>query len=125
MIPVSLFFIHTIFAVYVFVKTYQSEGVVQASLNVAFIVVIFSVGWTISDLIVGFFISAEGYRVSLPTTKFAMTLLKISGFIRITQDSIIVMPRDSVSLLGLSIMEYFFYRFLFKETLFLSEKNIA
>ncbi|MGB9696233.1 MAG: hypothetical protein ACP5P3_03490 [Ignavibacteria bacterium] len=125
MIPVLLFFIHTIFAVYVFVKTYQSEGLIQAFLNVAFIIIIFSVGWTISDLIMGFFISAEGYRVSLPTTKLAMILLKISGFIRITQDSIIVMPRDSISLLGLSIMEYFFYKFLFKETLFLNEKAVS
>jgi len=110
------------FAVYVFVKTYQLEGIVQAFLNVVFIIIIFSVGWTISDLIVGFIISAEGYKVTLPTTKLIMTLLKISGFIRITQDAIIVMPRDSLSLLGLSIMEYFFYKFLFKETLFLSEK---
>lgn len=106
-------------------KTYQSEGLVQAFLNVAFIVVIFSVGWTISDLIVGFFVSAEGYRVSLPTAKLTMILLKISGFVRITQDAIIVTPRDSISLLGLSIMEYFFYKFLFKETLSISEKTVS
>ena len=77
MIPVIIFYLHTIFAVYAFCKSFQVEGLLQAFLNTGFIIILFSVGWTISDLFVGFVISPNGYLIDMPVNKIAVSLLKI------------------------------------------------
>ena len=117
MIPVLIFFAHAIFAVWAFAKSYQMDGLVQAFLNLFFIVVLFTVGWTISDLVVGFVISSEGYEILLPTSKLSMFFLKITGFIQLYGNGYgRILPKDSVSLIVLTAIEYFFYRFYFKQT---------
>ena len=108
---------HTIFACYVFVRTYQREGIVQSLLNIAFIIIIFTVGWTISDLLVGFIVSADGYSISLPQSKTLLSLIKATGFFKPGSNGYgWISPKDSVSLLFLSTIEVFFYRFYFKNT---------
>lgn len=116
MIPVIIFFLHTIFAVYAFCKSFQVEGLLQAFLNTGFIIILFSVGWTISDLFVGFVISPNGYVIDMPTSKAILSLLKISGFFTPGQGKGTLNPKDSISLIVLSIMEYYFYKFYFRET---------
>lgn len=116
MIPVIIFYLHTIFAVYAFCKSFQAEGILQAFLNTGFIIILFAVGWTISDLFVGFVISANGYQIDMPTGKVALSLLKISGFFTPGQGQGTLNPKDSVSLIVLSVMEYYFYKFYFRET---------
>jgi hypothetical protein len=105
-----------IFACYVFSRTFQSDGIVMAFLNVAFIVVLFTVGWTISDLIIGFFISDSGYRIMIPQGKLFLTLIKMSGFFKPeSADYAKLLPKDSIALIFLSSIEVLFYRFFFKE----------
>ena len=117
MIPVIIFFAHAIFAVWAFAKSYQTDGIVQAFLNVIFIIILFTVGWTISDLLVGFIISGDGYEILLPTGKTAMFFLKMTGFIQLFGNGYgKLMPKDSISLIVLTIIEYFFYRFYFRQT---------
>lgn len=116
MIPVVIFYLHTIFAVYAFCKSFQSEGLLQAFLNTGFIIILFSVGWTISDLFVGFIISSNGYLIDMPVNKFYLSLLKISGFFTPGQGKGTLNPKDSISLIVLSVMEYYFYKFYFRET---------
>lgn len=116
MIPVIIFYLHTIFAVYAFCKSFQSEGLLQAFLNTGFIIILFSVGWTISDLFVGFAVSSNGYLVDMPTSKVVLSLLKISGFFTPGQGKGVLNPKDSISLIVLSVMEYYFYKFYFRET---------
>lgn len=116
MIPVVIFYLHTIFAVYAFCKSFQSEGLLQAFLNTGFIIILFSVGWTISDLFVGFIISSNGYLIDMPVNKIALSLLKISGFFTPGQGKGTLNPKDSISLIVLSVMEYYFYKFYFRET---------
>jgi len=117
LIPVIIFFAHAIFAVWAFAKSYQSDGIVQAFLNVFFIVVLFTVGWTISDLVVGFLISDAGYEVLLPSGSVSMFFLKITGFIVVYGNGYgRILPKDAISLVVLTAIEYFFYRFYFKQT---------
>ncbi len=116
MIPVIIFYLHTIFAVYAFCKSYQVEGVIQAFLNTGFIIILFAVGWTISDLFVGFLISSNGYLIDMPSSKFVLSVLKISGFFTPGQGKGTLNPKDSISLIVLSTMEYYFYKFYFRET---------
>ncbi len=105
-----------IFACYVFCKTFQSDGIVMAFLNVAFVIVLFTVGWTISDLIIGLFISEEGYRILIPQGKVFLTFIKLTGFFRPESGEYAkLLPKDSIALIFLSTIEIFFYRFFFKE----------
>src|SRR4051812_44279104 len=116
MIPVIIFYLHTIFAVYAFCKSFQTEGLMQAFLNTGFIIILFAVGWTISDLFVGFAISSNGYMIDMPSGKVMLNLLKISGFFTPGQGRGTLNPKDSISLIVLTIMEYYFYKFYFRET---------
>lgn len=116
MIAVIIFYLHLIFACYVFAKTFQSDGVVLAFLNVAFIVVMFTVGWTISDLAVGLFVSEEGYRILMPQGKALLTMIKLTGFYRPeSAEYAKLLPKDAIALVFLSTIEIFFYRFFFRE----------
>jgi hypothetical protein len=113
MIPVIIFYAHTIFAVYAFVRSYQKEGWLQAFLNIAFIIILFAVGWTICDLFVGFIISTDGYRVLMPENVIILFLLKISGFYAQDGSYVILTPKDSISLILLTFFEIIFYNFYF------------
>ena len=115
MIDVTIFFGHTIFAVYAFARSYQTDGLLQALLNVTFIIVLFAVGWTISDLFVGLIIPAGGYSIPNPPGQFLFTILKMTGFFTPGSGGYgILAPKDTISLIFLTVMEIFFYRFYFK-----------
>jgi hypothetical protein len=117
LIAVIIFYLHTIFAVYAFCRSYQSDGLVQAFLNVGFIVVLFTVGWTLSDLIVGLIISEKGYNIFIPQNNIILTLLKLTGFYKPSGNGFAnLYPKDAISLVVLSLIEIFFYRFYFKKT---------
>ena len=113
MIAVLIFFAHTIFAVYAFCRSYQNEGIVQAFLNVAFIIILFAVGWTVSDFFLGFFI-ADSYNIAMPDSNFEYALLKMSGFFIPGNGTGTLVPKDTLSLIVLTVLEIFFYRFYFK-----------
>lgn len=116
MIAVIIFYLHIIFACYVFCKTFQSDGIVLAFINVAFIVIIFTVGWTISDLFIGLFISESGYRILIPQGKAMLSLFKMTGFFRPESAGYAkLFPKDPAALIFLSTIEVLFYRFFFKE----------
>lgn len=116
MIAVIIFYIHTIFAVYIFCRSFQSDGVVQAFLNVAFIIVLFTVGWTMSDLVVGLIISEKGYNLLIPQNNIILVMMKLTGFYRpIGNGFANLYPKDAISLIVLSSIEVLFYRFFFRK----------
>jgi hypothetical protein len=115
MIAVLIFFAHTIFSIWVFVKSFQSDGLLQSFLNIVFIIIIFSVGWTVSDFIIGFIISDSGYIINTPTNAIFITLLKLSGTYKpLSTNTSLILPKDIISLMMLSSLEIFFYRFFYK-----------
>lgn len=52
MIPVVVFYLHIVGAVAAFTKSWQDDGLTDGMLTLAFIGLIFVVGWTISSFIV-------------------------------------------------------------------------
>jgi len=88
----------------------------MAFLNVAFIIVLFTVGWTLSDLVIGLFISESGYRILIPQGKIFLMIIKLTGFFKPeSAEYAKLLPKDSIALVFLSTIEVFFYRFFFKE----------
>lgn len=91
MIAVFLFYIHVIFALYVFTKRWQEEGLGAAFLILIFVGIIFSVGWTLSYLVSSLIFPPEGLG------KFY--------------------NRDTISLTIVTVFEYFFYSNYFRAKL--------
>jgi hypothetical protein len=78
MVAVFIFYIHVIFLVYVFTKDYLEDGFVTGLLSAILIVVIFSVGWTLTEFVMGFFMSGEGLGLLFPRAAFSLVLLSIA-----------------------------------------------
>ena len=89
MISAFVFFLHFLFALLIFTKKWQQEGLSFAFLNMGLIAILFTVGWSITGMISKFFMDSEGL-----------------GF---------YLTRDDFSLAMLAIAEYFFYRIYYKE----------
>jgi hypothetical protein len=77
MIEVILFYLHVIFFIYIFAKNYVEENLLNAFLSTVFVVVIFTVGWTFSAFIVGFFVPENGLTRILTKAAFSLALLTI------------------------------------------------
>jgi len=89
-ISAFVFFLHFLFALLIFTKKWQQEGLSFAFLNLGLIAILFTVGWSITGMISKFFMEPEGLGIFL--------------------------TRDDFSLVLLTIAEYFFYRIYYKET---------
>ncbi len=89
MIPLIIFYIHIIGFTAAFTSEYQKEGIGAGFLTLGFMVLIFSVGWSISTFVLRYLMSEAGFGIWL--------------------------NRDAVSLLLLSIGEAIFYYRYFRE----------
>ena len=90
MVTAFIFFIHFIFAIYIFTKKWQEESITQAWMNVGLIIILFSVGWTITGMIAKLIMNQKGFGVFF--------------------------DRDAFSLVLLTIIEFFFYRFYYRSS---------
>ena len=115
MIIALIYFAHVIFAAYAFCKSYQNDGWLQAFLNLGFIITLFAVSLTVCELFVGIFISDSGYTLQLPVNQVMLFLMKISGFYAQQGNTITLTPKDSITLVLVAVLEFFFYRFYFKK----------
>jgi hypothetical protein len=77
MVAVIIFYLHVIFLIYIFTKNLLDEGRVSAFLSVIFIVIIFSVGWTISEFAMSMVMDSKGLGLLLPRYAFSLTLLTV------------------------------------------------
>ncbi|MEE9449843.1 MAG: hypothetical protein V3V72_07290 [Ignavibacteriaceae bacterium] len=89
MISAFVFFLHFLFALLIFTKKWQQEGLSFAFLNLGLIAILFTVGWSITGMISKLFMEPEGLGIYL--------------------------TRDDFSLVLLTAAEYFFYRMYYKE----------
>ncbi|AFH49071.1 Hypothetical protein IALB_1361 [Ignavibacterium album JCM 16511] len=97
MITGIIFAIHILFILVIFTKKWQDESLSTAFLNVGLIVILFSVGWTITGMI-------------------AKALMEPEGFGR-------ELNRDTFSLVLLTIAEFFFYKFYYSEDFISADKE--
>jgi len=96
MIIAFIFIAHCIFVVLIFRKKLKSESITSAFLNIALIIILFAIGWSL-------------------TSMFAKWIMKPEGFGKF-------FDRNTFSLTILTIVEFFFYRFYYKPD-FKSKKN--
>lgn len=75
MVAVIIFYIHVIFLVYIFTKSYVEDGALAGFLSIIFIIIIFSAGWTISEFIMSLFMKPEGINIFFPRYAFSLLLL--------------------------------------------------
>lgn len=88
MITLFIFYLHIVAAVAVYTRRWQESGWKEGLLALAFIGLIFSVGWSISTFILKLFVSEKGFGVWL--------------------------DRDALSLVALTVMEATFYSIQFR-----------
>lgn len=87
MISGLIFAIHILFILIIFTKKWQDENLSTAFLNVGLIIILFSVGWTITGMIAKAVMEPQGFGLEF--------------------------NRDTFSLVLLTIIEYFFYKFYY------------
>ncbi|MFA6456856.1 MAG: hypothetical protein WCW40_08550 [Bacteroidota bacterium] len=90
MIPLIIFYLHIVGLTAAFTSEYQKEGISAGVLTAAFIILIFSVGWSISSFILKYLIAEPGFGIWL--------------------------NRDALSLIILTVVEGIFYWMYFRET---------
>jgi uncharacterized membrane protein YhdT len=98
MITAIIFFAHFIFTLIIFTKKWQDEGLSAAWMNVGLIVILFAVGWTVTGMIAKILMEQEGLGIHFDRDTFSLTLL--------------------------TIMEVFFYRFYYRDTVTEDGKEI-
>ena len=89
MITALIFSAHLIFIAVIFTKKWQDESLSSAFINLALIVVLFAVGWSISTSVVKLVIDSKGFGIQFDADAIALTVLVI--------------------------FEFFFYRFYYNE----------
>ena len=89
MITSVIFAAHIFFMLVIFTKKWQEESFWVGIQNVSFIIILFSVGWPLYTMIGKIFVTPEGLGINC--------------------------DRDSIILSLLTISEYFFYKFYYKE----------
>ncbi len=89
MILSLLFAIHLFFLAVIFTKKWQSESLSSAFINAALIIILFSVGWSVTGMIAKAIMPQQGLGLYF--------------------------DRETFSLLLLTIVEYFFYKSYYSE----------
>jgi hypothetical protein len=89
MITAFIFFLHFIFGLVIFTKKWQDENLVAGFLNITLVAILFTVGWTITGMIAKVFMEPKGLGLQFDRDTFALTIL--------------------------TIVEYLFYKFYYKE----------
>ncbi len=77
MVALFVFYLHTVAAVFGFTQQYQKEGIGAGVLAVAFMAIIFSVGWSIATVVLKLLVSEKGLGLWL--NRDAMSLLLLTA----------------------------------------------
>jgi hypothetical protein len=80
MISGLIFAIHLLFILIIFTKKWQDEGLSTAFLNVGLIIILFSVGWTITGMIAKAIMEPEGLGIEFNRDTFSLVLLTLAEF---------------------------------------------
>ena len=75
MIPLFVFYLHTVGAVYAYTRRWQEAGVKEGILAVAFMAIIFSVGWTLTTFFLHLVSPPEGLGSGLDRDALSLLLL--------------------------------------------------
>lgn len=81
MVSAIIFAAHLIFACVIFTKKWQDESLSAAFTNLALIVILFSVGWSITTSLIKIFVDSEGLGIYFTSDDMALTLLAIIEYL--------------------------------------------
>ncbi len=77
MIALFIFYCHIVGFTFGFTKEYQKEGLTAGFLNLGFLILIFSVGWSISSFALRYLMDEKGFGLLLNRDAFSLVLLTI------------------------------------------------
>jgi hypothetical protein len=77
MIAIIVFYLHIIGAVYAFSKGYVEHKLVDGFMSLAFVAIIFSVGWTMAGFIVRFLFPEKGFGTWLDNDTSSLILVTL------------------------------------------------
>jgi formate hydrogenlyase subunit 3/multisubunit Na+/H+ antiporter MnhD subunit len=75
MIAAIIFGLHGVLLVYAFVSRWKRGGAIEALLAGAFVIIVFSVGWTLASLITRLTVPAEGFAPWLNADTVSLLLV--------------------------------------------------
>jgi hypothetical protein len=77
MITLFIFYAHVIAAVVLYTKRWQESGIKEGLLGVVFLLLIFSVGWSITTFVVKLFMEEKGFGIWFDRDTAALALLAV------------------------------------------------
>lgn len=77
MIAIFIFTIHIIGATWAFSKSYCDHKLSDAFMTLAFVAIIFSVGWTIAGFIVNFFVPDGGFGIWFDSDTISLAIVTV------------------------------------------------
>lgn len=80
MITAFIFFAHFVFAIIIYTKKWQDEGIKSAILNVVLIGILFSVGWSITGIVAKLVMEQKGFGLQFDRDTFSLTILTIGEY---------------------------------------------
>jgi len=80
MINAFIFIVHFIFIYFVFKIKYKNESINAALLNVALVIILFSICWSLASLIAKWIMEPEGLGKLFDRDTFSLTLVTITEF---------------------------------------------
>ena len=80
MITAFIFFAHLLFVTIVFTKKWQEDSLSSAFINAALIIILFSVGWSITGMIAKVLMDPKGFGLYFDGDTFSLTLLSIAEY---------------------------------------------
>ncbi len=72
---------HLIFILYIFTKKWQDDSLSSAFTNLALIIILFSVGWSISTSLVKLVFEPKGFGLYYNSDDISLTILSIAEFL--------------------------------------------
>ena len=80
MVSAIIFSAHLIFVAVIFTKKWQDESLTSAFINLALIVILFTVGWSVSTSVVKLVVEPKGFGLQFDADAIALTLLVIGEY---------------------------------------------
>ncbi len=111
MINVLIFLLHIIFIAVVFTVILKKDSLSDALTNAALIVLIFSVGWAVCNMVLKIFLEPQGFSSGEPLEKIVIPE-SFEMFLDMLSKEL---TRDTLSLIMLTIGEFFFFKSYYKK----------
>ncbi len=80
MVNVIILLLHLVFTIWIALKKYKEKNISDALLNVALIIILFAVGWSLLAMVINMFVEPAGLGKHFDRDTITLTLLTIAEF---------------------------------------------